>query len=199
MPLAAGTDIQGRDFISENGLGRRIKRDAFVEVSVAATFIRADAPTLADAEMKAWNRYQEIIACGTHEYEPRRYTNGAGFCKKCNAFGSKVFSGEDLKQYCVVCGVGTTSYHYSKEAYWDANLGWIRDEGEASSRLWYCKEHAPFQKEIAESLKESREVSDAMTAEDIMETLNSIFTALKNPSSDKGKGTEEATLINDFE
>lgn len=58
------------------------------------TFIRGEGVTIEDAEKQAWKKFQKYSKCPKHEYEKRGYTNGAGFCKHCNMFGSKVFEPE---------------------------------------------------------------------------------------------------------
>lgn len=54
-------------------------------------FIRGEGSTLAEAEAKAWEQYGREVACEGHEFERRGYTNGAGFCTKCNGFRGGVF------------------------------------------------------------------------------------------------------------
>lgn len=79
-------------------------RTAFVEVwGDIAGFVRGEGKDIAAAERSAWDKVQRIISCLKHEYEPRGYTNGAGFCKHCNHFAIKCFSAEDLGLLCYVC------------------------------------------------------------------------------------------------
>jgi hypothetical protein len=87
------------------------------------TFIRGEGPDLASAEDDAWSKYVLLTTCPKHEYEPRGYKNGAGFCKHCNSFGSHIFTAEDLGLKCVDCGVWTN---------------WSRVDDD-----FYCKLHAP--------------------------------------------------------
>lgn len=74
--------------------------------------------------------------------ESRNYHNGAGFCSRCNTFGSQVFTGEQLGQHCKVCAVGTT-YH------------WGRNET-TGEQEFLCEEHyaknKPAQHDTIESL-----------------------------------------------
>lgn len=99
-------------------------RTAFVEVwGKQVTFVRGEGKTIAEAEESAWNQCQRFIACSNHEYEPRNYKNGAGFCKNCGRFASKVFTAEQLGITCQVCGIFA---NWS----WDANGG-------------YCQTHVP--------------------------------------------------------
>lgn len=103
---------------------------AFVEAFPGDTFIRGEGATVAEAETNCWNKYQSKVNCPSHEWETRGYKNGAGFCKKCNAFQSKVFTGEQLGFHCSVCGVGTL-HHIDGPAI-------------------FCEEHFPYRKEMEE-------------------------------------------------
>lgn len=55
------------------------------------TFIRGEGQTIAEAEAQAWAEYERVRACPQHDFERRGYTNGAGFCRNCGLFKSKVF------------------------------------------------------------------------------------------------------------
>lgn len=65
-------------------------RTAFVEAFPAGTFLRGEGETVADAEDACWAKYVRFTQCdggGQHgPYEPRHYTNGAGFCSKCGTW-----------------------------------------------------------------------------------------------------------------
>lgn len=87
---------------------------AFVEVhNDTIGFIRGEGATIGDAEQEAWEKAQAVLSCeslarsGEHEWESRGYTNGAGFCKTCNRFGSQVFDVSEVGIPCYVCGVKT--------------------------------------------------------------------------------------------
>ncbi|MFF2053755.1 hypothetical protein ACFVU2_19280 [Leifsonia sp. NPDC058194] len=85
----------------------------FMEVyPPGAAFIRGEGETPEACEESCWQQYQRAIHCvdgrTSHEWEPRGYMNGAGFCKHCNTFGTRIFTGEQLGQFCHDCGVGTT-------------------------------------------------------------------------------------------
>lgn len=80
-------------------------RTAFFEAFPDDTFIRGEGATLADAEDSAWVRWERLRACPGHEYEPRGYRNGAGFCRHCGRFGSRVFTPDEVGVECAVCGV----------------------------------------------------------------------------------------------
>jgi len=58
------------------------------------TFIRGEGKTIEEAEEQTWLKFQKYLACKGHEFEKRGYRNGAGFCKHCGMFGSKVFEPE---------------------------------------------------------------------------------------------------------
>lgn len=90
-------------------------------------FIRGEGPTLEEAEDACWAKLERQGSCPGHEYEPRGYKNGGGFCKHCNQFKGKAFTGEELGQFCVDCGVGTT---------------WANVDDD-----WYCKLHSPTRSE----------------------------------------------------
>lgn len=89
------------------------------------TFIRGEGKTVEEAEEDAWQKWQRYLNCPgpKHEFEPRGYTNGAGFCKHCGLFQSEIFSPEQLDLTCEVCGVWTF---------------YARRKGK-----FYCQEHAP--------------------------------------------------------
>ena len=101
--------------------------EAFPPEESGGGFFRGEGATVAEAETSAWNQYKLSIDCIGHEWEPRGYKNGGGFCKHCKKFGSNVFTGEQLGQFCVTCGEGTI---------W----GQIKDENEVDR--WFCEEHS---------------------------------------------------------
>ena len=103
----------------------------FMEVyPPGASFIRGEGETPTACEDAAWAKYQLALNCsdgsGTHDWEPRGYRNGAGFCSRCGTFGSEVFSGDQLGQFCRECGVGTT-FHWDRAA--------------AGAEEFLCEEH----------------------------------------------------------
>lgn len=98
LPWPADVGVQG----GEHGvvLHRDSSKNygtAFVEVfppQPEGGFIRGEGATLAEAESAAWSQYIREMACSRgegHVFERRGYTNGAGFCTKCNGFRSGVF------------------------------------------------------------------------------------------------------------
>ena len=89
---------------------------AFIEAFIDGTFIRGEGKNLVEAEYSAWEKYLARNECPQHEWSPRNYKNGAGFCIHCNTFKSYAFTGEELGQFCHDCGVGTTySWDFDKE------------------------------------------------------------------------------------
>src|SRR5690606_15532594 len=78
----------------------------------------------------AWKKVQSILNCPGHEYEPRGYTNGIGFCKHCGHQGEAgTFTPQDLGQFCSECGTPT----YSKIA---------RTHG-SQPIIFRCADHMP--------------------------------------------------------
>lgn len=91
-----------------------------------STFIRGEGADLIAAEDAAWLKYQRILTCpgiDGHEYEPRGYKNGAGFCKHCGLFTSNVYTPTELGMFCGVC---------SEPTFWTVIDG-----------TPYCEEHNP--------------------------------------------------------
>lgn len=83
-------------------------RTAFIEFFPAEdSMLRGEGKTIEEADEDLWAKLAKQNACPGHEYEPRNYQNGAGFCKHCNKFKSKCFTAEDLGQFCRECGVPT--------------------------------------------------------------------------------------------
>lgn len=109
----------GAELLQAGGKGLVISNQgnyttAFFEAFIDDTFIRGEGQTLAEAETDAWNKYQTYNKCAGHEWEPRSYTNGVGFCKHCNKFKSKAFTPEELGFSCHECNI-PTYYSYSKQ------------------------------------------------------------------------------------
>lgn len=112
--------------------GPRSYGTLFMEVyPPGAAFIHGEGKTPESCEDAAWTKYQLALHCsdqsGTHIWEARSHHNGAGFCSRCNTFGSRVFTGEQLGQLCKICAVGTT-YH------------WHKDEASGAEEF-LCEEH----------------------------------------------------------
>lgn len=99
-------------------------RTAFFEAfpKEPATFIRGEGKTIAEAESAAWSKYEKALACPGHEFERRGYTNGLGFCKRCNMSLSHAF---EPSTRCCVCAMPTN---------------WTSD----AKGLYYCEEHHSY-------------------------------------------------------
>lgn len=69
-------------------------RTAFVEAFPDGTFLRGEGATVTEAEDACWAKYQALTACPAYPahgpFEPRHFTNGAGFCTQCGGWFSKV-------------------------------------------------------------------------------------------------------------
>jgi len=83
-----------------------------------SAFIRGEGKSIDEAETQAWNHYTKILNCGNHIFERRGYETGAGICKNCNLFLSKVF--EKTLKPCCVCGRddNMASYGVDKDNNW---------------------------------------------------------------------------------
>lgn len=103
-------------------------RTAFVEAFIDNSFVRGEGKTIEEADDACWVKIIKHRTCSEHEFIPRSYTNGAGFCKHCGFFASGWFTGEDLGQLCVVCGDGCLEFRIYK------------------TEEWYCSEHYPLAK-----------------------------------------------------
>lgn len=83
------------------------------------SFIRGEGKDIIEAEEKAWKKLNKTLSCSLDHknkdsFIRKNYRNGAGFCKECNLFLSKVF---DPLEICCICGCNT--YYYS-----DRNGNW---------------------------------------------------------------------------
>jgi hypothetical protein len=117
--VSAGTGVVFRRSAKEGE--PRSYKTLFMEVyPPGAAFIRGEGESPEACEDAAWAQYQRALNCsdgsGTHDWEPRDYHNGAGFCSRCNTFGSAVFTGEQLGQFCKICGTGTTHHWHKNES-----------------------------------------------------------------------------------
>jgi hypothetical protein len=131
-----------------------------------AAFIRGEGESARDCENAAWAKYQLALNCsdasGAHDWEARGYQNGAGFCSRCNTFGSQVFTGEQLGQFCEICHVGTT-YHWGTDEHGDPE--------------YLCEEHLAPRPEL--------ELPDLLS-ETFGEHLDALLTSLTKPAADSG-------------
>lgn len=126
----------------------------FMEVyPPGAAFIRGEGDSPEACENAAWAKYQLALNCAdggaAHDWESRGYRNGAGFCSRCDTFGSKVFTGEQLGQHCKTCGVGTTYHWHKNEAGTEEFL--CEDHYETDRPEWWTPSRQSFS-ELLESL-----------------------------------------------
>jgi len=141
-----GTFLQGghKGIVFVKGMNESYTT-TFVEVYVPnvadSGFYRGEGATVAEAEESAWNKYQRAGNCPHHEWESRGYTNGGGFCKHCNTFGSKVIDPRDLGQFCYVCGTPTTHGQTTATAIM-TGVG-IHDYKSVEEKVWACQDHYP--------------------------------------------------------
>lgn len=95
-------------------------RTAFFEAfpKDPSCFIRGEGTTVEEAEAKAWEKYEKILACNNHEWDRRNRTDGYVFCTKCPLSGrflepttcchvcqtptTRSIHDEDKKYYCIV-------------------------------------------------------------------------------------------------
>lgn len=126
----------GQDSVFDHSAGT-VRQILFMEVHApGAPSIRHGGSTPQECETACWIQYQRALHClpgHTHDWEPyrrstdgtpgERYVSGAGFCRHCGTFCPEAFTGEQLGQFCITCGEGTT---------------W-QQVGDG----WLCKQHAP--------------------------------------------------------
>lgn len=83
-------------------------------------FIRGEGYTVEEAEQKAFEKYQKILNCLTHEWDRKNRTDGYCYCTKCPLSGTFL---EPLTK-CHVCQVPTSRYtnkddvHYCMDHYY---------------------------------------------------------------------------------
>lgn len=96
-------------------------RTAFFEAfpKNPSTFIRGEGATIEEAEASAWRQFEKFRACAKHQFHRKGYRNGAGFCRKCGMFKSKVFRVLDRCKY----NCGRPGYDHDKNG------------------KWYCRKH----------------------------------------------------------
>lgn len=173
-PWPAETQVSaGRGVVLSKEPGKSYST-LFMEVyPPGASFIRGEGTTAAECEDSAWKQYLSALSCpGTesmqHEFEPRGYKNGAGFCKHCNTFKSEAFTGEQLGQHCLVCGIGTT-YHWQRD-----------DDGEFE---FLCREHC----------SDHRGPIDGQGKHSLEELLDALAEDLDEPDADRPGGSAAGT------
>jgi hypothetical protein len=144
--------------------------------SPISTFLRGDSSvSLAEAEQKAWNRYQKICACTVdhtkpENFDPKGYENGLGFCKSCGVGVSEIFP---PAHKCPNCDKPN---YYSPDktgAYWCEDCAHLVPEDRLSETQIWCRE-----------MKESvDETSPEEIEKSLPEVIEHILGALKNERS----------------
>ena len=92
---------------------------AFFE-AFPGTFIRGEGEIIEEAERACWEKFQTYNAChldhtDPENFERRSYKNGAGFCKECGYFGSKMF---EPSEECCQCGAKTFHTQDTQNRWW---------------------------------------------------------------------------------
>lgn len=83
-------------------------------------FIRGEGKTIEEAEEKAFKKFQAILDCKEHEFEPRGRKDGYGYCKHCSLSMSEVLP---ILNKCCKCKKPTN---------------WTSDD----NGNYYCEKHA---------------------------------------------------------
>lgn len=188
-PWPEGTFLQGGSrgivFQRDGGSYTTAFVEAFPpETDPASGFYRGEGENIAAAETAAWEKYQRASACPQHDWDARGYQNGAAFCRRCNKFGTKIFTGEDLGQYCQTCGIGTTwgkaPVPTAENPYADSLPYPQRTE----QAVWWCQEHHP-------KYSYDRENSMEPTEEEFAEALIAVLNALSQNEENKNTVDDE--------
>lgn len=72
------------------------------------TFIRGEGSTVAEAEEKAWEKYQRQVNCQDHDFE-RHGNSEHGSCKHCGLFKTDIFK---PTHSCAICGKPEINFEY---------------------------------------------------------------------------------------
>ncbi len=87
-----------------------------------------------EAEEKGWKKFQGYKNCDAHDFERRGYTNGVGFCKKCNLFKTNAFP---PAFNCEICGIPTNySYDDDKKYFCQKHESHNKGKDYAESKLF---------------------------------------------------------------
>lgn len=83
-------------------------RTAFFEAfpTNPSCFIRGEGPTIAEAEAKAFAKWEKILNCPGHQWDRRNRTDGYGYCTLCPLSGSFL---EPLTK-CFTCQIPTAEH-----------------------------------------------------------------------------------------
>ena len=118
--VMGGNDPLGA--LKEAASNERTYTTAFFEAfpKTPSCFIRGEGKTIEEAESKAYIKFQKILKCPGHEFEPRGRRDGYGYCKHCTLSMSGVLP---ILNKCCKCKEPTN---------------WTSD----SRGNYYCKKHA---------------------------------------------------------
>jgi hypothetical protein len=94
-------------------------------------FLRGEGESVEDAEKECFKKYQRVLNCQGHEFEPRGRDDGYGYCIHCPLSQSDV-----LKPAfnCIVCDVPCYGYtdkedkQYCKKHYYDLDISEALEE-----------------------------------------------------------------------
>lgn len=88
-------------------IGNPIRTTAFVECFPEGSFFRGEGATVAEADDACWAKLHAYLNCPGHNWEPRHYRNGSGYCTVCGQYGSEVLTAAQLSLFCTTCGEPT--------------------------------------------------------------------------------------------
>ena len=107
-PWPDGMYIQGGTYRERDNKPKSAFIEAFPDVNGIGTFLRADAPTVREAEAYAYSQYQKRMACEEHQWtrdiDGRHRTDGYAKCTKCGLQGKALVP----ETVCVVCETPTS-------------------------------------------------------------------------------------------
>jgi hypothetical protein len=95
-------------------------------------FIRGEGDFIEEAEARAFEKFNKILACTNHEWDRRDRTDGYAYCTKCPLSGSYL----DPLTKCVVCQTPTSRYtdksdvHYCRVHYYQLSADQVIGEKE---------------------------------------------------------------------
>lgn len=146
-------------------------KTAFFEYADSDKFIRGEGLTIQDAEEDAFLKYEKIINCKNHVFERRNYKNGAGICRHCQLFKSKVF---DPLHLCSNCNTPTNFYikkdkNLCEEHYYEMNY----EDLDEHSKIFTTKENFTNKKNIFNKIK-------TVDNEELTDTINRGLFAIPN-------------------
>ena len=81
-------------------------RTAFFEAfpKNPSCFLRGEGKNIEEAELNAWKKWEQILACKSHDFDRKGRTDGYGYCKHCPLAGTFL----DPLTKCIKCSCPTT-------------------------------------------------------------------------------------------